>query len=136
MVSTSKVLGVGPAMEKALAEHGFASAEDMAAATPLRLKAVPGIGAATAPRLKAAAKAAVLAEAPVPDEKPPKGGMPKAASAAGDVDKKKREKPKKTAKKSKDKGKKKSKSKKKDKAKPAEKQSKKKSGKGKSRKKA
>ena len=74
MVSTSKVRGVGPAMERALAEHGFKSAEDMAAATPERLNGVPGIGAATAPRLIDAAKAVVSSEHPsLEEERGPSG---------------------------------------------------------------
>ena len=100
MASTSRVRGVGPAMEKALAEHGFKSAEDMAAATPERLHGVPGIGAATAPRLIAAAKAVVRSESPSLDKKPGLSGKSKPATKPAELDTKKAAKTKKTKNKS------------------------------------
>ncbi len=113
MASTSKVRGVGPAMEKALAEHGFNSAEDMAAATPERLNGVPGIGAATAPRLIAAAKAVVPSESPSLEKKPGQSGKSKPATRPAELSTKKAAKTKKadnkSGKKSKEKVKKKSK---------------------------
>ena len=96
MTSTSKVRGVGPAMEKALAEQGFNSAEDIAAATPERLNGVPGIGAATAPRLIAAAKAVVASESPSLDEKPRRSGKSKPATEPAELGKKKAAKSEKT----------------------------------------
>ena len=98
MASTSRVRGVGPAMEKALAEHGFKSAEDMAAATPERLHGVPGIGAATAPRLIAAAKAVVRSESPSLDKKPGQSRKSKPATKPAELDTKKAAKTKKTKK--------------------------------------
>lgn len=130
MTSTSKVRGVGPAVEKALAEQGFNSAEDIAAATPERLNGVPGIGAATAPRLIAAAKAVVASESPSLDEKPRRSGKSKPATGPAELGKKEAAKSEKTGKKSKDK------SNKKGKGKSAEKGGKKKSKRGKARKKA
>ena len=134
MASTSKVRGVGPAMEKALAEHGFNSAEDMAAATPERLHGVPGVGAATAPRLIAAAKVVVSSESPSLDEKPGRSGKSKSATRPSELGTKKAVKTKnkdsKPGKKSKEKIKNKGK------GNLEEKRGKKKSKKGKARKKA
>jgi len=134
MASTSKVRGVGPAMEKALAEHGFNSAEDMAAATPERLNGVPGIGAATAPRLIAAAKAVAASESPSFDEQPRRSGKSKPATKPASLGTKKAAKIKKKDNKS---GKKsKEKVKKNGKGNSAEKGGNNKSKKGKTRKKA
>ena len=94
MVSTSKVRGVGPAMERALAERGFKSVEDMAAATPERLNGVPGIGASTAPRLIDAAKAAVSSEHPSLEEEQGPGGKSKLAAEPAEFVKQKAAKPK------------------------------------------
>lgn len=56
MTALNEVNGIGPSLAEALVKHGFDSAESIAAATPEALVAVPGIGAASAPRLIEAAK--------------------------------------------------------------------------------
>ena len=131
MASISKVRGVGPAIEKALAEQGFNSAEDIAAATAERLNKVPGIGAASAPRLIAAAKAAVASENPSSDDGARRSEKSKPATEPAEPGKKKAAKPKKKDKKSGRKSK--EKADKKGKGKPADKGGKKKSRKGKAR---
>ena len=131
MASISKVRGVGPAIEKALTEQGFSSAEDIAAATPERLNRVPGIGAASAPRLIAAAKAAVASESPSSDDGPRRSEKSKPATEPAEPRKNKAAKPKKTDKKPNKKSK--EKADKKGKGKPADKGGKKKSRKGKAR---
>ncbi len=131
MASISKVRGVGPAIEKALAEQGFNSAEDLAAAAPERLNKVPGIGAATAPRLIAAAKAAVASQGPSSDDRPRRSEKSKPATEPAEPGKKKAAKLKKADRKSGRKSK--EKADRKGKGKSAEKGGKKKPKKGKAR---
>ena len=106
----------------------------MAAATPERLNGVPGIGAATAPRLIDAAKAVVSSEHPSLEEERGPSGKSKLAAEPADFVKKKGTKPKTADKKSGKKSKKKVKMK--SKGKPTEKRDKKKPKKAKARKKA
>ncbi|MCB1365795.1 MAG: helix-hairpin-helix domain-containing protein, partial [Rhodobacteraceae bacterium] len=61
MTSLDKVRGVGASLERALREHGIATAEDLAAKTPGDLALVPKIGSARAPALIASARALVAA---------------------------------------------------------------------------
>ncbi len=133
MVETSEVHGVGPSMQKALADMGYESAEDIAVASPEQLMGVPRIGAATAPLLIAAAKALVELKYPgvVADPTPTEVSID--ASKPAEIKKKKSRKSKKKAEKPKDKAKKKSK--KTDKKSTERKRDKKKSKKGKPRKK-
>ena len=51
MTETKDVKGVGPAMARELATRGITTAQDLASAPETKLTEVPGIGAATAPRL-------------------------------------------------------------------------------------
>ena len=135
VVAISEVRGIGPVLEKTLAEHGFKSAEDMAAAKPESLSDVAGIGATSAPRLIAAAKAVAASEKP-PMTKPAKVAEPKKvakpAASVGKKASKSKKSNKKPEKKSKDKSVKKGKAKKKGKGKTSDKAGKKKSKKGKS----
>jgi len=67
MTHVTRITGVGPAMAARLAQKGFSTAEDLAAATPAALQVVSGIGPTTAPRLIAAARA-LTAPVDVPAE--------------------------------------------------------------------
>ncbi|MTI03658.1 helix-hairpin-helix domain-containing protein, partial [Roseibium sp. RKSG952] len=59
MTPVTSVKGVGDALAKSLADNGYKTADDLAKANPKELVKVPRIGAARAPILIAAAKAAV-----------------------------------------------------------------------------
>lgn len=67
MTSLNDIQGVGPALAKLLAENGYADAEAVAATQKETLMQIPGIGAARAERIIAAAQALVR---PAGDKKP------------------------------------------------------------------
>lgn len=72
MTDTTQVNGIGAALARVLAEHGYPDAEAIASARPEELTKVPRIGETSAPGIIAAAKALVSGEAPAPARRAPR----------------------------------------------------------------
>ena len=72
MTDTTQVNGIGAALARVLAEHGYPDAESIASARPEDLTKVPRIGETSAPGIIAAAKALVSGEAPAPTRRAPR----------------------------------------------------------------
>ncbi len=70
MTKLSDIRGIGPALARALSDRGVATPQDLAAARPEALCALPKIGPRRAEALIAAARAALTASGAAPDPAP------------------------------------------------------------------